>query len=142
MVRLLISAVLSGVVGWEREQQRRSAGLRTHMLVGTGATLFIALVGVAIETFPQESGIHFDPSRVIQGVIIGIGFLGAGIIFVDPSAHRIRGLTTAASIWITTGIGLTVGLGRYVLAALATALIFVVLHTMREIEPNPKRHSD
>jgi putative Mg2+ transporter-C (MgtC) family protein len=90
----------------------------------------------------NESGIHFDPTRVIQGVIIGIGFLGAGIIFVDRSTGRIRGLTTAASIWITTGIGLTVGLGRYLLAGLATALIFIVLHTMREIEPHPKHDSE
>lgn len=142
-VRLLIAAVLAGIVGWERETQGRSAGLRTHMLVGAGAALFVGVAGMVMDTFPQQPPLlRFDPTRIIQGVILGIGFLGGGIIFVDRSEHRIRGLTTAASIWTTTGIGLTVGLGRYLLAALATVLVFLILHTLRGLEPNPKEHSD
>ncbi len=142
-VQFLIAAVLSGIVGWEREIQGRSAGLRTHMLVGAGATLFVGVAGMVMNTFPQQPPLlRFDPTRIIQGVILGIGFLGAGIIFVDRSERRIRGLTTAASIWATTGIGLTVGLGRYLLAALVAVLVFVILHTMRRVEPNPKEHSD
>ncbi len=136
VVRLLVAAVLSGVLGWERESEHKSAGLRTHMLVGLGSALFMCIVGMEIETFPHEPGIvRFDPIRVIQGVVAGIAFLGAGIIFVDKSQHRVRGLTTAASIWTTTGIGLTVGLGRYVLATLATALIWVVLRAVMLIAP-------
>lgn len=142
-VRLLIAAILSGVVGWERESQGRSAGLRTHMLVGAAAALFVGVAGMTMDTFPQQPPIvRFDPTRVIQGVILGIGFLGGGIIFVERSGHRIRGLTTAASIWTTTAIGLTVGLGRYLLAALATALVFLILNTLRKLEPNLKEHSD
>lgn len=128
VVRLLVAAILAGVLGWERESERKSAGLRTHILVGIGSALFMAIVAMEIETFPHEQGvIRFDPIRVIQGVVAGIAFLGAGIIFVDKSQHRVRGLTTAASIWTTTGIGLTVGLGRYLVATMATALIWIVL---------------
>ncbi len=142
-VQFLIAAVLSGLVGWERESRGRSAGLRTHMLVGAGAALFVGVAGMVMNTFPQQPPLlRFDPTRVIQGVILGIGFLGAGIIFVDHSERRIRGLTTAASIWATTGIGLTVGLGRYLLATLVALLVFVILHTLRRIEPNPKEHAD
>ncbi len=137
MFRLVVAAVLSGVLGWERESERKSAGLRTHVLVGIGAALFMGIVGMEIETFPHEPGIvRFDPIRVIQGVVAGIAFLGAGIIFVDKSENRVRGLTTAASIWTTTGIGLTVGLGRYLVAALATALIFLVLRSIQLIAPH------
>lgn len=138
MLRLLVAAFLSGVLGWERESERKSAGLRTHILVGIGAALFMGIVGMEIETFPHEPNVvRFDPIRVIQGVVAGIAFLGAGIIFVDKSEHRVRGLTTAASIWTTTGIGLTVGLGRYLVAALATALIFFVLRSLQFIAPHP-----
>lgn len=141
IVRLLIAAVLSGVLGWERESERKAAGLRTHVLVGLSAALFVGIVAMEIETFPHEPGIvRFDPVRVIQGVVAGIGFLGAGIIFVDRSEHRVRGLTTATSIWATTGIGLTVGLGRYLLAALATVLIFVVLRFIHVLDRENGRH--
>lgn len=142
-VQFLIAAVLSGVVGWERERRGRSAGLRTHMLVGAGAALFVGVAGMVMNTFPQQPPLlRFDPTRVIQGVILGIGFLGGGIIFVDRSESRIRGLTTAASIWVTTGIGLAVGLGRYLLAAFITVFVFVILHSLRRLEPDPKEHSD
>lgn len=137
ILRLLVAAILSGVLGWERQSERKSAGLRTHILVGIGSALFIGIVGMEIETFPHEPGIvRFDPIRVIQGVVAGIAFLGAGIIFVDKSENRVRGLTTAASIWTTTGIGLLAGLGRYLVAALATALIFIVLRSIQFIEPH------
>jgi putative Mg2+ transporter-C (MgtC) family protein len=136
VLRLLVAAVLSGVLGWERESERKSAGLRTHILVGIGSALFMSIVVMEIETFPHETNVlQFDPIRVIQGVVAGIAFLGAGIIFVDKSQHRVRGLTTAASIWTTTGIGLTVGLGRYLLATMATILIWLVLRALLFIAP-------
>lgn len=142
ILRLLLAAILAGVLGWERESEHKSAGLRTHILVGIGAALFMSIVAMEIETFPHEPGIvRFDPIRVIQGVVAGIAFLGAGIIFVDKTQHRVRGLTTAASIWTTTGIGLTVGLGRYLVAAMATALIWLVLRAALFVAPQ-KSHLD
>ena len=143
IIRLLVAAILAGVLGWERESERKSAGLRTHILVGVGSALFMSIVAMEIETFPHEQGIiRFDPIRVIQGVVAGIAFLGAGIIFVDKSQHRVRGLTTAASIWTTTGIGLTVGLGRYLVATMATALIWFVLRAALFIAPQRKSSGD
>jgi putative Mg2+ transporter-C (MgtC) family protein len=144
IVRLLVAALLSGILGWERESERKSAGLRTHILVGIGSALFMCIVAMEIETFPHEQGIvRFDPIRVIQGVVAGIAFLGAGIIFVDRTQHRVRGLTTAASIWTTTGVGLTVGLGRYLVAAMATALIWIVLRAALFLAPEkPEKKED
>jgi putative Mg2+ transporter-C (MgtC) family protein len=139
ILRLLVAAILAGVLGWERESERKSAGLRTHILVGIGAALFMSIVAMEIETFPHEQGIvRFDPIRVIQGVVAGIAFLGGGIIFVDKSRNRVRGLTTAASIWATTGIGLTVGIGRYLVATLATLLIWIVLRVLLVVAPQKK----
>lgn len=143
IIRLLVAAILSGILGWERESERKSAGLRTHILVGLGSALFMSIVSMEIETFPHEVNvIRFDPLRVIQGVVAGIAFLGAGIIFVDKSQNRVRGLTTAASIWTTTGIGLTVGLGRYLVATLATLLIFLVLRAAQFIAPHDPESPD
>ncbi len=143
IVRLIVAAILTGVLGWERESERKAAGLRTHILVGLGSALFMCIVGMEIETFPHEPGIvRFDPIRVIQGVVAGIAFLGAGIIFVDRSQNRVRGLTTAASIWTTTGIGLCVGLGRYVVAILATMLIWIVLRAAHRLAPEPLSEPD
>jgi putative Mg2+ transporter-C (MgtC) family protein len=136
IMRLLVAAILAGILGWERESERKSAGLRTHILVGVGSALFMCIVAMEIEAFPHEPNVvQFDPIRVIQGVAAGIAFLGGGIIFVDKSKNRVRGLTTAASVWATTGIGLTVGIGRYVVATLATLLIWIVLRVEFVIAP-------
>lgn len=120
VIRLLVAAILGGLLGLEREQQGKSAGIRTHMLVCMGAALFILI--------PQQAGItDSEMSRVIQGVIAGIGFLGAGTIINRNNEQKATGLTTAAGIWFTAAIGIAVGLGQEQTAILCTTLAWIVL---------------
>ncbi len=129
--RLLVAAVLAAVLGWEREHAGKPAGLRTHMLVGIAAALYTAIAELATAGIaPHESGFQADPIRAIQAVAIGVGFLGSGVIFVSRQEDRVRGLTTAASIWATAAIGIAAGLRYYVLAAGATLLLLFVLRVM------------
>ena len=124
--RLVVAGLLAGVLGWEREQAGKSAGLRTHMLVGIAAALYTGLAEVAsVELGAGRS----DPVRAIQAVAMGIGFLGGGIIFVNRN-DRVQGLTTAASIWATAAMGIAAGLAHFRLAAGATVLLAVVLHVL------------
>lgn len=126
VVRLVVAALLAGVLGFEREQSGKAAGLRTHMLVGIASALFMAL-GEAM----TGTG---DPLRTVQAVATGVGFLGAGAIFFQTTERRVHGLTTAASIWATSAVGMTAGAGAYVLAAGATLLLVVVLRGLRLAE--------
>ena len=120
LVRLLLAAVLGGVLGYEREKKGKAAGVRTHMLVAMGAALFVLV--------PQQGGMQLgDMSRVIQGVIAGIGFLGAGAIIKSDSEENVQGLTTAAGVWMTAAIGVACGLGRESTAVLGTLLALAVL---------------
>jgi len=120
LVRLLLAAVLGGVLGYEREKKGKAAGVRTHMLVAMGAALFVLV--------PQQGGMQLgDMSRVIQGVIAGIGFLGAGAIIKSDSEENVQGLTTAAGVWMTAAIGVACGLGRESTALLGTLLALAVL---------------
>lgn len=120
-VRLLIAALLGGILGFEREQRGKSAGIKTHMLVCIGAALFVLI--------PQQAGIiaEADVSRVMQGIISGIGFLGAGAILKGDDEKNLKGLTTAAGIWLTAAIGVAAGLGRESSAILCTLLALMVL---------------
>jgi len=119
-IRLILAAALGGVLGYEREKRGKQAGLRTHMMIALGAALF-ALV-------PQQAGMSDDAvARVLQGLVAGIGFLGAGPILKLEDKMEVRGLTTAASIWLTAAVGMTVGLGRGATAVLATALALLIL---------------
>ena len=121
-VRLLIAAVLGGLLGFEREQRGKSAGIKTHMLVCIGAALFVLI--------PQQAGLasEADLSRVMQGIISGIGFLGAGAILKKGDDEKdLKGLTTAAGIWLTAAIGVAAGLGRESSAILCTVLALMVL---------------
>jgi len=119
-LRLVLAAVLGGMLGYERELKSRSAGVRTHMLVAVGAALFV--IG------PLESGMPMpDMSRIIQGVVQGIGFLGAGAIIVRARQQKIQGLTTAANIWATAAIGIVAGLGLEATAVLSTAIVLIIL---------------
>ncbi|WP_397458947.1 MgtC/SapB family protein [Pseudomonas asplenii] len=128
-VRLLIAALLGGILGFEREQQGKAAGVRTHMLVALGAALFVLV--------PQVSGAQADAmSRVVQGVIAGIGFLGAGTILkghADEAGQHVKGLTTAAGLWMTAAIGVAAGLGREATAVLSTLLALAVFSVMPKI---------
>ena len=127
LARLIVAAALGGVLGFERERSGKSAGLRTHMLVSLGAALFVLV--------PQQAGMQIgDLSRVIQGVVTGIGFLGAGAILKHSEEHKIRGLTTAAGLWLTAAIGMAAGMGREVTAILGTVLAFVVLAFLQRTE--------
>lgn len=119
-VRLMIAAVLGGILGYERERKKRSAGIRTHMLVAVGAALYV--IG------PLQSGMPIeDMSRVLQGVVQGIGFLGAGAIMIRAKRHEVEGLTTAANIWATAAIGVIAGLGLEATAILSTAIVLIIL---------------
>ena len=104
-LRLMVAATLGGLLGYEREQKGKAAGLRTHMLVALGAALFVLI--------PQQAGASVaDLSRVLQGLVAGVGFLGAGAIITGSQKVEAKGLTTAASIWLTAAIGVAAGMGR------------------------------
>ncbi|MCL7940931.1 MgtC/SapB family protein [Halomonas sp. ATCH28] len=123
VIRLLFAALLGGLLGLEREQRGKAAGVRTHMLVCMGAALFMFI--------PQQAGISdSEMSRVIQGVIAGIGFLCAGTIITGKDDQGATGLTTAAGIWFTAAIGIAVGLGREQTAVLCTVLAWLVLYVV------------
>ena len=120
IVRLVAAMLLGAVVGIQREQTGKPAGLRTHILVATGGALFILA--------PLEFGMDADGlSRVIQGLVTGIGFLGAGAILKLSEERQIAGLTTAAGIWMTAAIGIAVGLGRLGIGLLGTILTWTTL---------------
>ncbi|MBI2441176.1 MAG: MgtC/SapB family protein [Lentisphaerae bacterium] len=141
--RLLLAVALSGIVGLERQLRGRAAGLRTHILVCLGATL-VTLAGVllsdlAASTAPGRNPVYLDSTRIAAGVITGIGFLGAGAIL--RSGNIVRGLTTAASIWFTAGLGVIIGLGFFAVAVVATALALVTLLGLVYLEERiPPRH--
>lgn len=122
-VRLMLAAALGGLLGYERESAGKAAGLRTHMLVSLGAALFVLI--------PQQAGLsHADISRIIQGVVAGVGFLGAGAIVKATRDEDIQGLTTAAGIWLTAAIGIAAGIGRESSAILGAVLAFFILSTL------------
>jgi putative Mg2+ transporter-C (MgtC) family protein len=127
LVRVLLAAVLGGLLGFERERRGRPAGLRTFMVVAAGACLF-TMVGAF--GFADDA----SPSRIASGIVVGIGFLGAGSIVQHKKGGSIRGLTTAAGIWTTAAIGAAVGAGLLVLATGATLVLFVILSVLRLVQ--------
>lgn len=124
-VRLLMAALLGAVLGFERERKGKAAGVRTHMLVSMGAALFVLAPGMA---GAEEDAL----SRVIQGIVAGIGFLGAGTILKGNGIEvgHVKGLTTAAGLWMTAAIGVAAGMGREATALISTLLALLVLNTM------------
>src|SRR3982751_5029057 len=120
-VRLMLAAALGFALGFEREQQGKAAGVRTHMLVAIGSAMFVLI--------PQQTGIvPADMSRVIQGLVAGVGFLCAGTILKPgKDEQQVQGLTTAAGLWMTAAIGMACGLGREATAVLSTLLALFVL---------------
>jgi putative Mg2+ transporter-C (MgtC) family protein len=132
LTRLLLAAVLGGLLGYEREQRGKAAGIRTHMLVAMGAALFVLV--------PEFDGMAVaDMSRVIQGVVTGIGFLGAGAIIKHRSEEDVQGLTTAAGIWMTAAIGVACGLGREATAVLSALLALAVLAVLPRLVGRDRR---
>lgn len=146
LLRLVIASVLSGAIGYERERTGKQAGLRTHMLVAVGATLFVSFADLFIidsaplapAGAPGNFRLQIDPLAIVEAVVTGISFLGAGTIFVSGRHGRVLGLTTAASIWVTAAVGIAVGLERYILAVGTTLLILAILHVMGRFEIRPK----
>ena len=129
-IRLLIAGVLGGVIGYEREAHRKTAGLRTHMLVSIGSCLIMML---SIKIYESVQGLtNADPTRLAAQVVSGIGFLGAGSIIKDGPS--VRGLTTAASLWVVSGVGLAVGSGYYLGAFMTTGLVFLTLSILSRFE--------
>jgi len=130
ILRLVLSLVLSGLIGLERQLHRRSAGLRTHILVSLGSCLIMLTSLYVFDIYKDV--VSLDPSRIAAGVITGIGFLGAGTIIRERL--EVRGLTTAASLWVVAGIGLAAGCGFWRPAVYTTVLTVVVLYFLRRIE--------
>jgi putative Mg2+ transporter-C (MgtC) family protein len=127
VLRLSLATILGAIVGVQRERSGKPAGVRTHALVAAGSALFV-LAGM-------EFGMDGEPlSRVIQGLVTGIGFLGAGAILKLEEKREIEGLTTAAGIWMTAGIGLAAGLGRFGLALMSALLAWFVLAAVKLAE--------
>lgn len=133
VARLFAAMILGGVVGLERQSRGRSAGLRTNILVCLGsAAVIIAFQKLYMDGDPGvQSAIRMDPARAAAGVITGIGFLGAGTIV--KSQDFVRGLTTAASIWVVSAVGITVGLGEYTIAVTLTLLVLLTLFLLHRI---------
>lgn len=120
-----LAFVLSSLIGLEREIRQKAAGLRTHTLVGTGAALFLLVSKYGFGDVLAPGRVVLDPSRVAAGIVAGIGFIGGGLIFVRRDT--VRGLTTAAIVWVTAAIGMACGAGLLVLAVVVTAGHFVVV---------------
>ena len=128
LIKLCASLLLGGIIGAERERYKKDAGLRTTILISIGSTLFTILserVGVG-------TGLNFDTSRIAANIVSGIGFLGAGVILQEHG--RVKGLTTAATIWISAAIGMACGAGEFVLASITAVLTMIVLVAFTKIE--------
>jgi putative Mg2+ transporter-C (MgtC) family protein len=131
VLRIVLAAVLGGAIGAEREIREREAGLRTHLLVSVGAALFTLVSAYAWHdfAFSVESGVTLDPTRISAQIVTGIGFLGAGAII--RQGLSVRGLTTAATLWVVAAIGLASGAGYYWAAVVTTVLVLVTLWPLR-----------
>jgi putative Mg2+ transporter-C (MgtC) family protein len=131
LLRVVLAGALGGAIGAEREIREREAGLRTHMLVAVGAALFTLVSAYAWSDFhfSQSSGVTYDPTRIAAQIVTGIGFLGAGAII--RHGLSVRGLTTAASLWVVAAIGVAAGAGYYSAAVITTVLVLVSLWPLR-----------
>jgi putative Mg2+ transporter-C (MgtC) family protein len=136
---LSLALLLSALIGLEREIRQKSAGLRTHTLVGVGAALFMLISKYGFTDVLEPGRVILDPSRVAAQIVTGVGFLGAGLIFVKRDS--VRGLTTAAAVWVTAAIGAAAGAGLPVLAATTTVLYFVVAIVFPQITRRLPRSS-
>lgn len=128
--RLVLSVILSSAIGLERQVHRRTAGLRTHILVSLGSCLIMLTSLYVFDIYKNQAVV--DPTRIAAGVIAGIGFLGAGTIIREEAG--VKGLTTAACLWVVSGIGLAVGCGFYSAGVTTTALTVIVLFFLRRLE--------
>lgn len=137
LLQAIAALVLGGALGWERESAGKWAGLRTHMLVCLAACLFVRLGLLLIDDSARSmpaSSLRADPTRIIEAIVTGVAFLGAGTIFRDRDAAKARGLTTAASLLTTATVGIAVSIDRYIIATGITLLGLFVLRMMQWLE--------
>jgi putative Mg2+ transporter-C (MgtC) family protein len=136
IVKLMLSALAGGLVGLEREKHGRPAGLRTNLLVAVGSCVMVIVSEaffVKYAMYNAESALRIDPSRVAAQIVTGVGFLGAGVILKEGAS--VRGLTTAASLWTVSGLGMAFGMGFYSLGGIATILVLVSLSFLKRLDP-------
>ena len=129
LLRIFLAGVCGGLIGYERKNRRKEAGVRTHMMVALASSLMMVVSKYGFNDILGEY-VGLDPSRVAAGIVTGVGFLGAGMIFVRK--HAVNGLTTSAGMWATVGVGMAVGAGMYTIGIVTTVLIVilqVLLHT-------------
>ena len=128
ILRIFIAGLLGSAIGLEREYRAKEAGFRTHFLVGLGSGLFMILSAHGFSDVVLSEGVRHDVSRIAAQVVSGIGFIGAGCIIFQK--HAVRGLTTAAGLWVTAAIGMAAGAGMYAVAIAATVMVVVCLELM------------
>lgn len=137
LLHVAIAAVLSGLIGLERGKFEKPAGFRTNMIVGGAVALLVCLGKIIVENFNEEGLTEFirvDPTRIIQAIIVGISFIGAGMVLQIPHEHKIKYLTTAATILFSSGIGIAVALNQYIIAVGVTIFILIINYALRLIE--------
>jgi putative Mg2+ transporter-C (MgtC) family protein len=134
VIRLTAGAFAGGVLGWEREVHEKTAGLRTHMMVALGAATIVVIGHQMIASIgPDDRKFQLDPQRLLEAVVGGVGFLGAGAII--QSRGSVKGLTTAASVWLSAAIGIACGTGYYAIAVISTSLGLIVLFCLQFLQP-------
>ncbi len=138
LLDVFIACILAGVIGYEREVKQKPAGFRTHMIVGGASTLLVALASISIKQYGPEyyDVLDFDPIRIIQAIIIGISFIGAGTILKSSEKMDVSFLTTAATILFSSAMGICVALHQYVLAIGVTILIILINNVFRIFKPS------
>jgi len=134
LLRLGVAVLLGAVIGLERERKERAAGMRTLALVSLGSALFTVISAYGFLSLLAIAHITIDPARIASYIVAGIGFLGAGAIFMDRENERVRGLTTAASIWVIAAIGIACGAGMLLQATATTVIMLIVLVLLRFVE--------
>lgn len=145
LLDVTIAAMLAGLVGFERERAQKPAGLRTHMIVGSMACLLVSLGSALVDSFTgfafQES-LRTDPLRIIEAIIVGVSFIGAGTILKSEKEERVRFLTTSASILFSAGIGISVSLKQYILALGVSILAFLINNVFRYVDKWMRKDQD
>jgi putative Mg2+ transporter-C (MgtC) family protein len=139
LIEVLVAMALGGLIGYEREKAVKPAGLRTHMLVAGSAALFVGLGNMLLQQFATSipGRMQSDPIRLFEAIITGVSFLGAGTIIFHRGTERVEGITTAASLLMTSAIGATIGIGQWALGVILTLLVYAILHLLGRFKPRP-----